>query len=445
MYRGISNIKGADLATFSFFDKFNSMAQLRGRYVESNWIIIGEVIADGKRALTIPIHVHTNKVMVLYAITGNRDDFNQGRLQLDYIQGDAYSTDDNTIIDCNHYKGHSSTNGFSMSNGGNYMSWAYDILSFTSGTKVNADFVPNGYRVNLKIATCSTEGGTYNYTPLFKNGTLLRVIEIGPGFDALTSPYENEIVPVGLMTTFWNMLNSKFDGMTELPGKRYMNYLIGVDSSRNGNRTRTVQSDTFMSTALLSTNGKVISSTNTYSNVQITPFSTQLELTSIINDPNSRAANSSYPSATNKYADTYWSGADLNFNGLLNRNVITDIWSSITDAGTIGNIGFANQFSGYDETSLSDLYEMYNVFKSSELTSVPICNTVLSLIQNTVSLPFWRRNEDVYVPYGGGIFPCTFRSILDPRFSSEIDPTDYRSGKDIYDTTNEVYIQFYEN
>ena len=194
----------------------------------------------------------------------------------------------------------------------------------------------------------------------------------------------------------------------------------------------------------MSINSKYIDSSHSYSNVQVNPYNLILNISSK-NQEGRVFYSQSHPNPTKKYPFTYMSGADLVFNQDFNTQTIIYFNNNLTgdNIGNIGNIAFANQFSGDIETSTSDLYEFFNSFKSSDCVSVPICNSILSLMNNTLSLPFWRTNEDVYVPDGGGVFRANFSTIFDPRFSSDIDSADYRAGKDIYDTTNEIYIQFY--
>ena len=434
-YRLLSGIKGGDLTPFSFFEKFKN-AQLKGRYLESNWIKLLNIDAP-----VLPVHIKSNKIMVLYVRFGTKQDFDNGNLLNNYIKANPFSVDDNTAMNCTHTQAHSSGNGFFVNQSPNpqYISWSYDLITFTSGGKVKGDLIPTDYKVNLELKTCPTIGGTYA-KPEFNYYDLVRVIEINKGFDGLVIPYNNETAPADLHTSFYNLINNKFTGVTEMSGKRYMNYFIGRDVTVYGNRTGFVQPDSLFATALLSTNSKQTTS-ETYSNVQINP-STLIFNISSKNEQNRVFLSQSYPTPANKYPFANMSGADLVFNSDFNTQMIIDFYNNLT-GDVIGNVAFANQFSGDIETSTSDLYEFFNSFKSSDATSVPICNSILSLMNNTLSLPFWRRNEDVYIPDGGGIFRANFSTIFDPRFSSDIDPADYRSGKDIYDTTNEIYIQFY--
>lgn len=435
-YRLLSGIKGGDLTPFSFFEKFQN-AQTKGRYLESNWIKLQNI--DNP---VLPVHIRSKKIMVLYVRFGTKQDYDNGFLKNDYIKANPFSVDDNTAMNCTHTQAHSSGNGFFVNSSPQpkYISWSYDLITFTTGTKVNTDLIPLNYKVNLELKTSPTIGGTYG-KPYFSYYDLIRVIEVNSGFENLVIPYNNEVAPTDLHSSFYNLINNKFNGVSEMPGKRYMNYFIARDVTVSGSRTGFVQPNTFFATALLSTNSKIIDSSNSYSNVQINPNTLVLDISS--KNQEGRVFNSqSYPNATSKYPFTYMSGADLIFNSDFNTQMIIDFYNNLT-GDVIGNIAFANQFSGDVETSTSDLYEFFNSFKSSDCISVPICNSILSLMNNTLSLPFWRQNEDVYIPDGGGIFRCTFSTIFDPRFSSNIDSADYRTGKDIYDATNEIYIQFY--
>lgn len=435
-YRLLSGIKGGDLTPFSFFEKFKN-AQLKGRYLESNWIKLLNFDAP-----VLPVHIKSNQIMVLYVRFGTKQDFDNGNLLNNYIKANPFSVDDNTAMNCTHTQAHSAGNGFFVNQSPNpqYISWSYDLITFTSGAKVNADLIPTDYKVNLRLGTSATVGGSYNSKDCFNYYDLVRVIEINKGFDGLVIPYNNETAPADLHTSFYNLINNKFNGVTEMAGKRYMNYFIGRDVTVYGSRNGFVQPDSLFATALLSTNSKKTTS-ETYSNVQINPNTLILDISSK-DEQNRVFLSQSNPTPANKYPFANMSGADLVFNSDFNTQMIIDFHNNLT-GDVIGNIAFANQFSGDIETSTSDLYEFFNSFKSSDATSVPICNSILSLMNNTLSLPFWQRNEDVYVPDGGGIFRANFSTIFDSRFSSDIDPADYRSGKDIYDTTNEIYIQFY--
>lgn len=442
MYRLLNDtVKGADLTPISFFEAFRT-AQLRGRYLESNWIKMFP-LADGKIEIHLPIHIKSKKLLVLYARSGSKYEYDNGDLKNDYIKALPFSVDDNTAMNCTHTQVHSSGNGFFRANNPypEYLSWSYDLITFASGTKVNADLIPTDFRINLQITTCPTAGGTYEDMPTFTQNDLIRVIEIQPGFDSLVIPYNNTTAPAGLHTSFYNIINNKFTGVSELSGKRYMNYLIGADVDFVGTRPNFVQDNTFMATALLSTNQKRIDSSNSYSNVQITPNTLVLDISAKDNE-NRIFSSQSYLTPTNKYAKTFWSGADLTFFRDFDKQMIVDARNNLTSP-QFGNIAFANQFSGDIETSKQDLYEFFKAFKSADLTSVPICNTIMSLMLNTLNLPFWKENNDIYCVNGWGIFNCSITSIFDPRFSSDIDPSDYRAGKDIYDTTNEIYIRFF--
>lgn len=435
-YRLLSGIKGGDLTPFSFFENFRN-AQVKGRYLESNWIKLQNI--DNP---VLPVHIKSNKIMVLYVRFGTKQDFDNGYLKNKYIKANPFSVDDNTAMNCTHTQDHSAGNGFFVNNSPQpqYISWSYDLITFTSGSKVNTDLIPLNYKVNLELKTSDTVGGTYG-KPEFGYYDLIRVIEINTGFENLIIPNNNETAQSDLHTSFYNLINNKFNGVSEMSGKRYMNYFIARDVTVYGSRTGFVQPNSFFATALLATNSKYIDSSNSYSNVQINPYDLVLNISS--KNQEGRVFNSqSHPDPTNKYNFANMSGADLVFNSDFNTDVIIDFYNSLMD-DVIGNVAFANQFSGDIETSTSDLYEFFNSFKSSDCVSVPICNSILSLMNNTLSLPFWKMNEDVYVPDGGGIFRANFSTIFDPRFSSDIDPADYRSGKDIYDTTNEIYIQFY--
>ena len=138
-YRLLSGIKGGDLTPFSFFENFRN-AQLKGRYLESNWIKLRNI--DNP---VLPVHIKSNKIMVLYVRFGTKQDYDNGYLKSDYIKANPFSVDDNTAMNCTHTQDHSSGNGFFVNNAPQpqYISWAYDLITFTAGTKVNADLIPD--------------------------------------------------------------------------------------------------------------------------------------------------------------------------------------------------------------------------------------------------------------------------------------------------------------
>ena len=156
----------------------------------------------------------------------------------------------------------------------------------------------------------------------------------------------------------------------------------------------------------------------------------------------------SYLYADQKFASSYYVERDL----LIPQSFTTAYDArnvKIQKVQGIHTLMLKNQFPGRQATEnrTTDIWEFYKVILSGfSSTRQQLDNVKLSLMQNTLSLPFYQRNDDVVS--GGLTFDGRMKSLMYVSATAPFSLTygyetsgALASQYDIYDTTHNVYIK----
>lgn len=460
-----STIKGAEECKdrFNLSDLF-LQAYTKGRYNDSNWIkswMMQSIDSDNPQRLRIPLNMSTKKMMLLVvklskSASGVLGDYT---LELRKVTNDAPYTQ-------THTRGKSTTGKYAKDNLDGqslFINWSYDIVEITGGADLTTDKVPNERKVNAMVYSGTDEGKAV--VKFFGENVYIKFIEIADGFDNIAIPKPNEIIPSNFYTAFYGMIKSSFIGYEEtLLKPRLGNYIIPVsypeydDTNVGLSPYISLSEDLFLSKIIRSIKSKKNSSTDNYSNVETSQNYYPTESSGKIKGLNVRyfySPNSNRKTEKKQQYVLAESGYTY-FRNIVNAcfdedfssvNQLVDFYFSqvYPDYTECLLIGYKNQFSGYAETSKQDLYEFYSTAVSGTSTSrKPIDNIRLSIIINTLSLPFWSFNndcvdcnDDIKGKGNVSIYPFPISVRFGFATTGQVS-----SDWDIFDETNNVYIRF---
>lgn len=460
-----STIKGAEECKdrFNLCDLF-LQAYTKGRYNDSNWIkswMMQSIDAANPQRLRIPLNMGTKKMMLLAVRTSkNQNDvLGDYTLELRKVTNDAIYTQ-------THTRG-KSTSGksvkYNLDGTVTWISWSYDIVEITAGDDLTTDKVPNERKVNAMIYSGIDSGKTV--IKFFGEDVYIKFIEIADGFDNIAIPKPNEVIPSNFYTAFYGMIKSSFIGYEEVLLKpRLGSYIIPVSYPESDEFDAglspyiSLSEDLFLSRIVRSIKSKKNSTSDNYSNVETSQHYYPTESAGKIKGLNIRyfaAANSNRKTEQKQqyvlpeFGYTYLRNvANTCFNeDFSSVNQLVDFYFSqvYSDYSECLLIGYKNQFSGFAETSKQDLYEFYSTALSgSSIARKPIDNIRLSIIINTLSLPFWSFNNDVVdcndsIRGKGNVSIYPFPISIRFGFATT---GQVSSDWDIFDETNNVYIRF---
>lgn len=420
-----------------------------GRYNDSNFI-------TGVETDDLIISQATNKFMtvVLYLT----DTYEKGEIfSLDLTNpiGDVYNhateLSTNTALTLVHTQSQSATNaGVYVGAGaqrGRMLHWSYCISTITPDTNTNADGTPIGQRIKLQVTNSLSDK---DYFPLQSGRGFLKIIELGQGYDGVQIPRRDETCPSLFSSSFYSFISGSLVGLDEgLLVPRVKNYLLpGINHLEMSSLD-----DRLLLHRLLKTSwGKPKTDTvNSYSVVSIpNDAHSSFGLSAKVKpdyDPDLwfRNAGPTYTQCSSKvnYPSSTYIENDLLFQpDLLGFIDVKDIRLS-SDKTTLF---LKNQMPGAIETQTNQLYEFYRfAFSGISTTRQPLDNIKLSIVYNTLSLPFYSHCDDVVD--GGlitGIVYTDDQDIYVSRFKFQYgyETSDaIHNLYDIYDATHNVYIK----
>lgn len=460
-----STIKGAEECKdrFNLSDLF-LQAYTKGRYNDSNWIkswMMQSIDSANPQRLRIPLNMSTKKMMLLVIKLSK----NATNVLGDYTLELRKVTNDD-IYTQTHTRGKSTTGKYAKDNLDGqslFLNWSYDIVEITGSVGVTTDKVPNERKVNA-IAYYGINTDKTN-VKFFGEDVFIKFIEIADGFDNIAIPKPNETIPDNFYTAFYRMIKSSFIGYEEtLLKPRLGNYIIPVSYPEGDEYNAglspyiSLSEDLFLSKIIRSIKSKKNSTSDNYSNIETSQHYYPADAPGKMRGLNVRYF---YSPNSNRKTEKKQQLTLAEFNYAYLRNIANacfdEDFSSVNQlvdfyfSNVYPNfsecllIGYKNQFSGFAETSKQDLYEFYSTAVSGISSArKPIDNVRLSIIINTLSLPFWSFNNDVVdcnddIRGKGNVsiypFPISFRFGF--ATSGQVS-----SDWDIFDETNNVYIRF---
>ena len=439
-----STIKGGGNYPKSLTDKW-MRALASGRYNDSNYI-------TGVDAEEIFLSQCTNKFMtIIFSISKQLDNFFDTTVANDLPDVYNYATElsTNTDLTLTNARGKSTTaQGIVLQGTGGkikILHWSYCISTITADTNTNADGVPIGQRIEL---TASSSSSSKTAIDLFIGSRVLKVIEVGQGYEGVVIPKTNEICPAYLRDGFLSIINGAISGLdVALTLPRCKNYIIPkYFITRMSYLSPLTMFYKILNKSWGNEKNGLIPS---YSVVGVNAaYSSELLITAGIKAAQGITSFYGYDSiavASSSSKITYGSYNEIDYLFPAEWLGFLDIKNLEIDASEIlskqKTLFLKNQFPGAysSEDKLNQLNEFYKIITSGITSArMPIDNVTASIMSNTLDLPFYGHCEDVVSRWSNvnGIrflpFSLTYGYETSDAVSSQYD---------IFDDTHNVYIK----
>jgi hypothetical protein len=452
-----SVIKGLrDFVDFGLLRNWNTALQ-KGYYNESNWIKSSQINqpGDAKTYVSmfgqVPLFITTKKIAALVVWVGDSG------LTIPEIRIRLFNPSDNVEISpATEQAGYTTTSPKELSVKTNgmtkYLYYSYYVFTLpVSGTYTNADGVLNDRRALAQLEYYDGVEFKLFDTTIENVDMYVKFIELSDGFQNERIPSFNETIPGNFYTSFMSMLTGELTGYSSAVGKRYLNYLIPnpkmLNDYDNYPTTTFINLKDAMILKDICTKNNMWSSVqgaNKYSTMSIvfplpgsyvdntTVFNAMYEVRQAQENPlrNERLESGGSVKTYSKWYEYKLQGKDLftyrqdtdTVLNTLNSLFITDN-NDNTEDGYVFNIASSSSLPGYEETATSNIYELFRVGDAA--SGLPIDNVSMSIIKNTLQMPFWTaaiNDEVVFSNPLVGVFNSIEISPL-AAFSMELRPS----------------------
>lgn len=468
-----SSIQGLrDFNDFELLKNWVSGLQ-KGYYNESNWVtnnipmIPGDAKVGSSTFGRVPLFMGTNRLIAMLVAIGDSS------VSIPQIRLKIYDAGTGTELTYASTASGASTTALEMSttvNGvGQFLSYSYASCRLeSSGTYTNSNGVPISRRVIAKVERL--DGSTWSTLDFMDNDPLyyLKFIESSSGFNNEKLPYFGQVIPADFYESFNSMIKGDLNGYSEVSGNRYLNYLIpnykttgSIDNMLRLNVENAISlkkivtandywshkdpvtSDVYTCTRLVYPEpGTFFNGGNTFTYQYGV---NQAALNPLTNYPWKGKEEKSYDSwyemkiLGNDSVSEY-----ISPDGTI-KNELIELFLYDKREDAIGsyfyNIGSSSMLPGYEESATNTLYELFNPANPST-GELPINNVSLSIIKNTLALPFWTEAicNDVVSLFLGETSRCTVDIRQNERFFMELRPV--AIGDEDIDTTG-LKVKFY--